>query len=819
MKFYSLFIVSMIFINQCSAMFDGFDQISEQWTQKKSPKANISINKKRGVLILSGMENRFNYVERKLKLKTGNVQVDINPGNDISASWAPSFVMYWNPSNYLRVMVTPTYGLRVISNVNGSVKTYRTRQRIRAGNWYRVKIYMSASNLHVYFSSVDSNLKKILTLTRSHFWSEVPNLILGKGYMKKNGFGNSYFKPGKKSIVKFDNFATGDVDKYLKQINRGVEQRIIDRKISSEALKTAFWPQQTKQGEKVKILWVVPTEYQRLSILYANFDSAIVAKNVRIEISMPKKMNVKQITFGVDDKIKIEKKHNENNIIYLISRGENWELSPGLHGYYPKDKSKPGWQNWPKKISPELAIYFVPQKNISGKEVKVRLVCDDSIGDWTKLDIKEMPSLPALLKDKGRGADITAHILDAPVTGNNKDRKIILKSIFESAKRQGFKFIISSQAKDEFALARSAGLVPLLGSNPWWHYSTQCPSKYKPDSSEKASEINSSGSNFCPMIIAEGRGTYGKFLEEVTRITASSGAEGFYVDYECRMPFCYCERCRKAFIDYTGKSDVKWPSEVKINAKYYASWISFRCWQGALYVKAIRDAVWKALPGCPVRAWVSGYNYRNNLKTTTIDVSKAAKFLTEVEIPHYTLPYDYKERIKLVKEGIKTVKDTAAVVNIPIIFCSSIDYPVGSTRWSNPDILDAQIMAIIGEGAQGLSFWGGHFQGAIDGRFMHKLVKWHNLLVSSIKYLKNGKREDKLLKISGNKDKLYYSLRILNDKALISLINLSEQSKKLTISVPDFKLEGYTLPYKRKTVNISKLSLKPLEGIFIELEK
>ena len=821
MKFYSLVIISIILANQCSAMFDGFDQLSDKWKMNKSPQANISVNTKRGVLVLSGLQNCFNYVERKLSFKEGSVQVDINPGNDNAASWATSFVLYWNQTNFLRIRVTPTYKLMIISSVDGVRKVYKTGYKINMSSWYRIKTDMNKSSLNLYFSSVGNNLKKILTIPRHASWLAAPAVILGKGNIRiRRGFANSYFKTGKKSWVEFDNFVTGNADKYAKQIKAGTKQRKMDIKVSSEALKTVFWPHQTKQGGTVKTLWVIPGEYQRLSILYSNFDSVAFATNARIEIIMPEKLGTKQITFGIDDKIKIESKQKKGNILYSISRVMNWKLPPGFHGYASgKERDKPGWQNWPRTISPELAVYFVPQKGVSGKEIKARLVCDNAVGAWTKLDIKEMSPLPALLKEKGKGADITAHILDVAITGMNKDRENILKSMFKFAKRLGFMFIISSQEKDEFTLAKYAGLIPLLGSNPWWHYSTQCPRKYKPTSSERASEINVSGSGFCPEIIAKGQGTYGKFLKEVTRKTASSGAEGFYIDYECWMPFCYCERCRKAFIDYTGKSDVKWPDEVKKNAKYYNSWVSFRCWQGALYIKAIRDAAWKALPNCPVRAWVSGYNYRNNLKTTTIDVSKAAKFLTEVEIPHYSLPYNYKENIKRVEEGIKTIKNTAKVVNIPIIFCSSIDYPVGSTTWSDPDILDAQIMAIIGEGAQGISFWGGHFQGVIDGRFMHKLVKWHNLLVPSVKYIKNGKRKDKLLKISGNKNRLYYSLRILGDKALLTLVNLSQQQKDLTVSVPGFKLQGYTLPYKSKVINLSKVSIKPLEGIFIELQK
>jgi hypothetical protein len=818
MKFCNLLIMSFVLISECNGMFDGFDQLSSKWVKNKSPKANISVNTKRGVLILSGLENHFNYVERKLDIKDGSVQVDVNPGNDFSASWAPSFLLYWNSKNYLRVMVNPTYGLKIISNVDGLVKVHKTREKIHAASWYRVRADMTNSGLSLYFSSVDSNLKKVLTISRCASWRDAPVSILGKGYMGKKGFANSYSKHGKKYWVEFDNFVAGDVNKYIKQINEGINQRILKHKVSSETLKTAFWPQQTKQGEKVKTLWVVPGEYQRLSILYANFDSVAFAENTIIEISVPKKIGIRQITFGIDDEIKIKRKEEKKNILFSVSRKTNWKLSPGLHGYDPKNKKNPGWSKWPRRIFPELAVYFIPQKGVSGKEIKARLVCDNATGKWTKLDIKEMPPLPTLLKYKGKGADLTAHILDVPITGSNKYREDILKGMLENAKRLGFKFIISS-TKAESILSKSIGLVPLLGSNPWWHYLSQCSNNYKPNSNEKASVVNTRGSNFCPVIIANGQGTYGKFLKEVTRKTANSGAEGFFLDYECKMPLCYCERCRKAFIDYTGNSDVKWPSEVKTNAKYYDSWISFRCWQGALYVKAIRDAVWKALPGCPLRAWVAGYNYRNSIKTAHIDVSKAAQFLTEVETPHYSLPYSYDDRIKLVEEGIETVKDTVAVVNIPVIFCSSIDYPVGHTMWSDPDILDAQIMAVIGEGAQGVSFWGGHFQGAIDGKFMHKLVKWHNLLVSSVKYLKNGKREDKLLNITGNKNRLYSSLRVLDNKALVILVNLSKQKKDLIISVPGFKLEGDTLPYKRKRINLSKVTLKPLEGVFIELKK
>ncbi len=300
----------------------------------------------------------------------------------------------------------------------------------------------------------------------------------------------------------------------------------------------------------------------------------------------------------------------------------------------------------------------------------------------------------------------------------------------------------------------------------------------------------------------------------------ATGCDGFMLDYECAMPLCFNGRCRKAFIEYTGLADVDWPADVQPEGRYREQWIGFRCWQGALYVRAIRDAAWAALPECPMQAWVAGYDYNNTIESATIDVSRAAQFLTEVETPHYTLPADYSDMwfddagIGSVQSGIDTVQDTLEVVDIPVIFCSSIIYPLGSaTRWSDPQILDAQIQTIIAQGARGVSFWGGHFDGALDGRYQHKLVKWHNLLARAAEFLWQGERDDALVQIApGPSRELRAFAWRLDDRLLIAVTNLSQEPIPVQLGAPGYSAQATELLTGARVPMDEAITVPALDG-------
>ena len=299
------------------------------------------------------------------------------------------------------------------------------------------------------------------------------------------------------------------------------------------------------------------------------------------------------------------------------------------------------------------------------------------------------------------------------------------------------------------------------------------------------------------------------------------------LDYECRMPLCYCERCKNAFVTFTGAADVAWPDDVGKAGRYRGQWIGFRCHQGALYVKSIRDAARKAVPDCPMQAWLAGYDYKGTIARATIDVSKAAAFLTEPETPHYTLPADYSDMwtkdagIGSIEAGIQTVEDTLPAVEKPIIFCSSIIYPLGnSTPWSDPQLLDVQIQTIIAAGARGVSFWGGHFSGGIDGRYMEKFVKWHNLLVAAGDLLWDGKRGDILAEIEGGDPALLRRfVWVHGDRCLVALTNLTQVDSVVTVGVKGYNPKARLL-LNGVPVDLGQpLTVPALDGAFLVLSR
>ncbi|MEN6305969.1 MAG: hypothetical protein ABFD96_24810, partial [Armatimonadia bacterium] len=301
-------------------------------------------------------------------------------------------------------------------------------------------------------------------------------------------------------------------------------------------------------------------------------------------------------------------------------------------------------------------------------------------------------------------------------------------------------------------------------------------------------------------------------------------ADGFMLDYECRPPLCFCDRCRQAFERYTKITDEKWPEDVKKEGRYYRRWIEFRCDQGARYVKVIGEAARRARPGCSLQAWIAGYDYAGTIESAQIDLSKAAEYLTEPEVPHYTLPDDYSDMwikdggLYTIEAGIKTVQDSLNVTKKPIVFCSSIIYPLGSaTPWSDLQLLNAQMLAIIGQGARGLSFWGGHDDGSVDGRYLHLLAKWNAVLAAAGPFLWDGKRDDAAVTIQGADPNLVRKyVWLLKDKALVFVVNLTQETQ--TVSVQG-KRPAHDLLTGRPVDLSQPLSVPALDATMVMTER
>ena len=139
-----------------------------------------------------------------------------------------------------------------------------------------------------------------------------------------------------------------------------------------------------------------------------------------------------------------------------------------------------------------------------------------------------------------------------------------------------------------------------------------------------------------------------------------------------------------------------------------------------------------------------------------------------------------------VETGIQTVQDSLNVTRKPIVFCSTIIYPLGSaTPWSDPQILNAQMLAMIGQGVRGLSFWGGHDDGAVDGRFLHLLAKWNAVLAAAGPFLWDGRRDDAAVTVPGADGTLLRKhVWLLKNEALVFVANLTQEDRMVSVQAP-----------------------------------
>ncbi len=782
------------------ALYDSFEApaLDARWTVDSSAEASATVDAGRQVLVLQTLDNRYNHIETPLPADFGRVQVDLLNINDTSASWSPGVILYWDETNWVQVMVSLTYSLRV-NWAGGEGGATGNLRPIIAGTWYRIALEMRPGEIGVLFGEPGGELAEVATVPRVPAWEGTATLIIGKGYMPavnaKPDFDNNYGRSTRTTRVEIDDVVVGDPGSVAQRLAASAGARVAVGEHDPATLEVAFWPNVTNPSTE-DTLWFADGAWQRLALVYANLDPTHNAQTPRFEIEVPAGIEVREVSFGPHE-LSVTRKAVDGGTRLMVEP-QGFTLPADFRGVSFDDPDRPGWADWPRsRQTPALHIHCVGSSEAEGATVRARLVAEAGAGPWREMAVRVLPALPELAE--GPPEDLGLSLWEGMVAHDGADRAVVLDAMMASCARLGVKRLHGGGRSDVVAACRAHGIAPFLYS--WWHYSTQCPPSFRPTDDERATEASNSGSGFCPVVIAEGTGTYGEFLHTVTEKLRDSGCDGFMLDYECAMPLCFDDRCRDAFIEYTGLDDVAWPEDVRPDGRYREQWIGFRCRQGALYVRAIRDAAWAALPGCPVQAWVAGYDYNNTIESATIDVSKAAEYLTEVETPHYTLPADYSDMwfedagIGSVQSGIDTVQDTLEVVDIPVIFCSSIIYPMyHSTRWSDPQILDAQIQTIIAQGARGVSFWGGHFDGALDGRYQHKLVKWHNLLARAAEFLWQGERDDTLVRIApGPSRELRAFAWRLDDRLLIAVTNLSQEPTRVRLTAPGYGTEAREL--------------------------
>lgn len=805
-------------------------KLSPGWKIDSGFKENkISVDAKREVLLFQSATHSYNHIELKLPLSFQSVQCDINNINDTAATWAPAAILYWDKNNYVQVMLSLYYGLQIKYTANGKdEKIIFDKGSVQPDTWYRVKFSEDGGKkLAVFFGDRKADLKKVADLDRGIFPQAECTLILGKGTMIPDGkedFDNNYAFIRDTKLYKFmiDNVAAGNAAEFAGKINESAAASEKNKPVCPpEKLQTAIWPNLTLP-ETEKTIYFALNCIQPLVLLYQNFDDDASADKLSIEINCDPSLN--PLAFINNGKPMKYTKSGPGK--YRLAFDPSMKLPPGFYGAESKDKKGPGWVYSPLAkgsiVSP-VYMFFKPQKEGSAF-IETSISSNGHSGPARKYETIVLPAPEAFRQQNALGITFWGAVyLDNMPLELTKDLISLHKNI-------GVRRYVDHKASMPIASEiHKAGMEYIISQ--WWPYTRQCPETYLPSPAERATGANSaSQTSICPEVIAAGEGSYGKFLQDFSNRLKEVPFDGFMFDYESGPPPCFCERCKSAFMNFSGVKDLKWPEDVKSAGIYYAQWVNFRGEQGARYVKVVGDKAREINPKCTLQAWVAGYNYQNTLYSHQIDVSRAIRNLTAAEVPEYTVPNSQKDKDYLLKRIMKSIDTIEASVKVsgakPVIYCASIAYPPSDTgAWSSPEMMDAQICAIIGRGARGLSFWGSHIIGGIDGRFIHKIKKWNDILTETVPFLEKGSRNNDAVYLENFEGCPYLvkSVWCLDGKALLFVSNFTEKAENLDFS-NTCKANGWlkeaSLVPEMKSVNLgSPLTLNPFETKVILLRK
>ncbi|MCE5237898.1 hypothetical protein LLH23_05340 [bacterium] len=765
-------------------------QLDARWTRDVSKQGTMAVDARRQLLVLGGKENVYNHLETDLPTDVTSVQVDLNNVCDTAASWSPGVILYWGPDKYVRVMLSLHYGLRMEAAPGPGTVSLADKLRPVADTWYRVRLALAADTITLTVAQPGEAATATAELKRLPEWQGPCRLIMGKGYMPGEGgapdFDNDYGRGEKIIAVHVDNVVVGQPPDLAARLAASVAAARVEGEQDPQQLHVAVWPNVLDDRTRGTV-WLAQGAYQRVCLVYDNLDATHSAKHVSVEIEASRHLAPREIIAG-DLPVQVQTSPAGDLVRCVLDFPANFVLPANFHGVDKPKGEGPGWLNWPiSPMMPPVFVHFRPESGETGV-LRARLRRDGQPGPWTELKAVVLPPLPPPPKADPRHLGFSLWEGAALDPGGTLGPEL-LANMLQQYQQVGLRRLHLSGGRPLFEAAHRLGLHANLMS--WWDYSAQCPPDVTPTPEEKATEP-SRYTTICPEIIATGAGTYGRFLESVTTRMRESGADGFMLDYECRPPLCFCDRCRQAFARYAGVTDAAWPQDIKKGGRYYSKWIEFRCDQGARYVKVIGEAARQAKPGCALQAWIAGYDYAGTIESAQIDISKAAQYLTEPEVPHYTHPRDYRDMwtkdvgLASVEMGIQTVQDSLNVTSKPIVFCSTVIYPLGSaTPWSDPQILNAQMLAMIGQGVRGLSFWGGHDDGAVDGRFLHLLARWNAVLAAAGPFLWDGKRDDAAVTVQGADGTLVRKhVWLLKNEALVFVVNLTQEDRLVSVQAP-----------------------------------
>ena len=209
------------------ALHDSFEApaLDARWTVDSSAEASATVDAERQVLVLQTLDNRYNHVETPLPADFGRVQADLLNINDTAASWSPGVILYWDETNWVQVMLSLTYSLRVNWADGGEGGATGNLRPIIAGTWYRVALEMRPDEIGVLFGEPGGEPAQVATVPRVPAWESAPTLIIGKGYMPIGGgnpdFDNNYSRSTRMTRVEVDDVIVGDPAPLARQL--GVE--------------------------------------------------------------------------------------------------------------------------------------------------------------------------------------------------------------------------------------------------------------------------------------------------------------------------------------------------------------------------------------------------------------------------------------------------------------------------------------------------------------------------------------------------------------------------------------------------------------------
>lgn len=181
-----------------------------------------------------------------------------------------------------------------------------------------------------------------------------------------------------------------------------------------------------------------------------------------------------------------------------------------------------------------------------------------------------------------------------------------VEAYFRSLRATGFSdtHIVSPDPKTLSAATRAGLRVLDSGQHPH-----QKDAQEHPEASAVDAEGKPVPGLWCPTYLTAEQPGAKEALDSVAE-SLRKGCAGLYLDWEGPgLSICYCSRCRDAFIQQTGLTEVKWPDDVKEGGRYREpQWADFRIAQYDRTLGLIRQRLLTAKPNAVIGAY-SGWAY------------------------------------------------------------------------------------------------------------------------------------------------------------------------------------------------------------------